>query len=557
MTRQQQTVLILGAGINGAAIARELALQGLSVCMVDTADVSAGATAYSSRLIHGGLRYLEYGEWALVRESLAERSRLLRYAPQFVKPLRLSIPVTNRFGGLWQAVCRIWGKEVKSHRPRGLWTVRLGLWFYELFGRDPLLLGCTAQRADDRRAQFPRHPDYRWWCSYDDAQIQYAERFVISLLRDAQQLAAERGSGFELWTYHQAQRRGAEVRIVSNDSPHQTVKTLSPAVVINATGAWVDETLQQWEINTPLQMGGTKGSHFLTSQAKLRGLVAQHGIYAEAEDGRPVFILPFGEHVLVGTTDIPFDGDPRTARASKHELDYLLHTVNHILPEVRLTQQDIDQHYSGVRPLPAARGQKASAITRRHWLQEHADTAWPIYSVIGGKLTTCRSLAEQTAHIILQRLNHKSWGNTRERYIPGAENYPATNSELRKVQQALAVEQQCSVKQVAAVWKLCGSLTKDFIKNLSDEERISVSGTYFPRGFVKRVMGDEWVKNLEDVVERRLMLVFSHPLSRQTLLELAALLVDAGRISADQVDQSVEETCRRLHDQFGKNVVTS
>src|SRR5579872_1947744 len=140
MAAQQHTILILGAGINGAAIARELALNGVSVFLVDTSDVAFGATAYASRLIHGGLRYLEYGEFDLVRESLAERTRLLRLAPQFVRPLRLFIPIENRFGGLWRSAERFLfkggratrpGRAGKPVTPRGLWLVQMGLRMYD------------------------------------------------------------------------------------------------------------------------------------------------------------------------------------------------------------------------------------------------------------------------------------------------------------------------------------------------------------------------------------------------------------------------------------------
>ena len=183
MAASDQPVLILGAGINGAAIVRELALNGVSVCLVDTADLAFGATAYASRLIHGGLRYLEYGEFDLVRESLAERTRLLRLAPQFVRPLRLFIPIENRFGGLWRSAERFLfkgGRGNRAARPsrfaesRGLYLVQMGFRMYDTYARDPEL----PKHATHRRTQedaIEVNAKYHWLCSYYDAQIRFPE----------------------------------------------------------------------------------------------------------------------------------------------------------------------------------------------------------------------------------------------------------------------------------------------------------------------------------------------------------------------------------------------
>src|SRR5262245_13763728 len=181
-----QPVLILGAGINGAALARELVLNGVPVWVVDTADLASGATAYSSRLIHGGLRYLEYGELDLVRESLAERTRLLRLAPQYVRPLRLFIPVRRRWAGLWGAARRFLrlGTAGGTSAGRGLFLVRTGLWMYDRFARDPLLPERAVYRADDPRVPGVDLQSFRWECAYSDAAIRFPERFVVALLQD-------------------------------------------------------------------------------------------------------------------------------------------------------------------------------------------------------------------------------------------------------------------------------------------------------------------------------------------------------------------------------------
>ena len=196
MTESRGPVLILGAGINGCALARELALNGLSLVVVDTADVAGGTTAYSSRLIHGGLRYLEYGEFDLVRESLAERGRLLRLAPQFVRPLELFVPIRHRLTGLGQSIRRFMGWDVGagSTSDRGLWLVRMGLWMYDLFARDRSL---PKHRIVSIAAgpQVDAHR-YRWLAAYYDAQVAFPERLTLALLADACLAAQARGARF-------------------------------------------------------------------------------------------------------------------------------------------------------------------------------------------------------------------------------------------------------------------------------------------------------------------------------------------------------------------------
>ncbi|HEX7447119.1 MAG TPA: glycerol-3-phosphate dehydrogenase/oxidase [Pirellulales bacterium] len=552
------TVLILGAGINGAALARELLLTGISVKVVDTGDLARGATAYSSRLIHGGLRYLEYGEFDLVRESLAERTRLLRLAPHFVRPLKLFIPTANRWGGLSESAGRFLGRRSnKDAQPaqRGLWLVRAGLTLYDWYARDPTLPRHQIVSSRDAAPPVDRHR-YPWLCAYHDAQVRYPERFVVALLDDARRLAAEQKLEFELLTYHRATLRGGAVEITAMPGAEVTEcpMEMKPAAIVNATGAWVDETLAALRTPAEKLMGGTKGSHFVTWHEGLREAVAQGGIYAEAGDGRPIFILPFGDAVLVGTTDLPYTGDPAGAVATDEELDYLVAAVNHVFADLGLTRSDIGLHYSGVRPLPRADKTTPAAVTRRHWLEEHVGAAVPLFSVIGGKLTTCRSLAESSVATIRARLGLPAPRRTsRDRPLPGGEHFPLNEAALEEHWSEVARRTSFAPEQVRAVWALHGTQTAEILSQIKADHE-SVPGSDLPAGFVAWVIEHEWVRRLDDLLERRLMLLYDRRLSAATLRRLAEILVRAGRLTASQAEAEVQGTVERLGRHFGKRL---
>jgi glycerol-3-phosphate dehydrogenase len=566
-------VLILGAGINGAALARELLLNGVPVTVVDRGDVAGGATAYSSRLIHGGLRYLEYGDFALVRESLAERTRLLRLAPQFVHPLRLFIPVSTRFGGLGMSLARLLGRN-RPPRPdqrpaaRGMWLVRAGLWFYDRYARDRSLPRHRAYRATSNEALPVDRERYHWQCAYYDAQVRYPERFTLALLEDARRLAAERGIEFRVLTYHVAELRGTIARIapsrgVATAEPGDTqagdalgaMLEFTPSAIVNATGAWVDGALRALGVPSRRLMGGTKGSHIVTWQPLLVETLAGRGVYVEAGDGRPVFILPWGDAALVGTTDQPYVGDPADAVAGADELEYLVGAVNEVFPQVRLTIDDVDQHYSGVRPLPYADAATPGAITRRHAIHVHAEAAVPLVSLVGGKLTTCRSLAEEATEILLPRLGLPKVANSRDRELPGGAGHPSTAHDLDARQQSDAAALGIGEESLRAAWALVGTRAVEILSTCPGPSTELLPGTALPVAFVRHVIHHEWVETLDDLIERRLMLLYQRRLTLPCLLGLAELLVEAGRLPPDDIEPAIAATRGRLLRHFGKHIV--
>lgn len=400
-------LIIVGGGINGAGIARDAALRGMRVCLVEQADFCNSTSRWSSRLIHGGLRYLEHAEFGLVRESLAERETLLAIAPHLVRPLPLLVPI------------------YRGAR-RGRTAIRAGMWLYDTLSAGKSL---PRHRMLDAGATLAATPGLQregllGAASYFDAQATFPERLVL------ENLLAAQAAGARLHSYARAERVLVEGgRIIGVQVAHLrtgTVATLRAPLVVNAAGPWVDRLLGSLPGRRPRPLiGGSKGTHIVVD--RLDGL-GEAACYAEAAaDGRPFFIIPWNGLTLIGTTDIAFDGDPAAARADPAEIDYLLAETRRLFPAAGLVRGDIHYAYTGVRPLPAAApGRNQAAITRRHHVRHHRLVARGLYSVIGGKLTTYRSLAEEVVDRLARKLPRDLRPCTTAReLLPGAVADPA------------------------------------------------------------------------------------------------------------------------------------
>jgi glycerol-3-phosphate dehydrogenase len=305
--------------------------------------------------------------------------------------------------------------------------------------------------------------------------------------------------------------------------------------------------------------------------ASLRAALADYGVYAEAADGRPVFVLPFGPRlVLVGTTDIPFSGDPAEARADEGEIDYLLAAVARLFPTAAVGRDDVQQHYCGVRPLPNEAGdpQLPAGVTRRHLLVRHDEAPWPLWSIVGGKLTTCRSLAETTAATVLGRLGVPVRGTSRERPLPGNCSGASRDAALRECCR-LAEEAGVSPGRAAAVAEHAVGLFGTRAPSLWQQGvgPSSAPGTA-PRGGLIRGVGlpaaavalcvrDEWAATLDDLIERRLMLLFHDRLSREAIADVAESLSLVGTLPRDRVAEAIEACVARLEERYGRIVPES
>ena len=281
---------------------------------------------------------------------------------------------------------------------------------------------------------------FRWLASYYDAQIQFTECFVLAMLEDARHLSEAQGVPLSVHTYravrsarghgHAPAGTGHGGAGPAGDCGNDGPSSFQPAAIVNAT-CGLGGSHAGSVAGRVLPVGrGHQGQPLSHASSRLGQVLRSGGVYAEASDGRPIFLLPFGSLALVGTTDLPIEADPETVTADEEELQYLLRAACDVFPHIALTRRDVDFHYCGVRPLPQTASAETSSVTRRHILHVHDDPDVSLISIIGGKLTTCRSLAEETAQLVLKRLGIPLQKNSRDRGIPGGEEYP-TSRDVR------------------------------------------------------------------------------------------------------------------------------
>ena len=406
-------LIVVGGGINGAGIARDAALRGLSVLLLEQHDYGWGTTWRSTKLIHGGLRYLEHREFRLVFEGLRERAVLLRTAPHLVRPLPFLLPVFR--GGRY-----------------GRHTVRAGLALYDLLSVGSPLPGHRALSAEQVRALEPaiRHEGLTGGFSYYDAQAVFPERLCLENVLGARDAGALAFNHVAVTGLCSNRRGGPVAGVRARDAETGADLEFRGRVVVNAGGPWADRLLRQTGSGETL-LGGTKGSHIVVD---FGGAGPRHAIYAEAgADGRPFFIIPWRGFHLIGTTDLRFDGDPAAVMPEEHEVEYLCRETRRVLGGLPLNDEHVLYAFAGVRPLPrhAGRGGREGAITRRHFIRRHDSTGHAgLLSIIGGKLTSYRHLAEETVDLVCKLLGRAPGHSTTAArpLVPGAP--PDTDNPL-------------------------------------------------------------------------------------------------------------------------------
>ena len=390
-------VVIIGGGIAGAGAARDLALRGVSVALLEKGDFGSGTTSKSSKLVHGGLRYLELFDFGLVRESLRERETLGRLAPHLVKPLPFLVPVYRESS-------------------RSLIKVRLGLTLYDWLtpGRDRERY--RVLKPVDALSLEPalRARDLRGAGYYFDGLLLYPERLCL-----ANVLSACR-HGARTYNYADVEEivrdpQGAPAGVNVRDLLTGQVATLGARVIVNATGPWVDQIRDRAKVT---ERGGrlvrtTKGIHCLLPS------LTERAVYHTTSDDRMIFVIPWREFSLVGTTDTDFDGDPDRLHATREEVDYLLAEVRKAIPDPRVVAGNVAYTYAGVRPLTQEEGGRASDVSRAHKVISEEDGRF--LSITGTKLTCFRSLAARLGDDVMRTLGHRAPSRTADLTLDGAD----------------------------------------------------------------------------------------------------------------------------------------
>ncbi|MEC5151038.1 glycerol-3-phosphate dehydrogenase [Cryobacterium psychrotolerans] len=539
-------VLIIGAGINGIATFRDLAMQGVDVAIVDKGDYVSGASSASSHMIHGGVRYLENGEFRLVKESVEERNSLLKIAPHYVKPLKTTIPIYSTFSGVMSAPMRFLTHRQGAAQERGALLIKIGMMLYDSFSRD----GGTVPRHEflGRKASLrllPRlNPGLKYTATYFDASMHDPERLALDVLADG--LAA--GAHARSANYIEAigmDAAGVRLRNAVTGAEF----SFQADIVVNTSGPWTDLTNTALG-QTSTYMGGTKGSHIVLDNLELLAATGGREIFFEHKDGRIVLIFPLAGRVLVGTTDLEHDMT-QPARCTEDEVDYFFDLVKHVFPDVAVDRSEIVFRFAGVRPLPRHDDEAPGFVSRDYRIESRPLGARPgtLLSLVGGKWTTFRALAEHLSGDILTLLGRTRVVSTAGLPIGGGRNFPATDAAHRVW--IAANGDEVGASRADQLLTRYGTRAVDVIDFITAEPDAALEHhADYSRREIEFLAATESVVHLTDLVLRRTSMAFRGELSLALLEELAGVLApvlgwDSAR-RAFELDLAVD-VLRDLH----------
>jgi glycerol-3-phosphate dehydrogenase len=481
-------VLIIGAGINGIGTFRDLALQGVNCLIIDRGDFCSGASMASSHMLHGGIRYLENGEFRLVREALHERNNLLRNAPHLTRPLPTTIPIFNWFSGIFNSPLKFLGLLDKPAE-RGAIIIKLGLTLYDAYVRSDSLM--PPHHFDNRQSALKKwpafNPEILFAATYYDGAMTSPERLALEILLDGE-----------------------------NEGPHARALNYLSTI-------------------------GSEGDQVIVEHPELRKAIGDHEIFFEYSDGRIVLIFPYlDEQVMIGSTDIRID-DPDQALCTEEEIDYILGMVPQVFPEIKVTKDQIVFQFSGVRPLPVAKG-STGQISRDHSLEileKSGLNPWPILSLVGGKWTSYRAFSEQVTDRVLDRLGKTRETSTDQLPIGGGKRYPASQNDRQLWIRELAEETGLDQERISRLFSRYGTRAKEIAEFISTDQDAPLKHLDYSRGEVRYLVEHEMIAHLDDFLLRRTKLAWTGQVSLEVVTEL-------GEIMAELLDWSEKDQQREI-----------
>lgn len=536
------SVLVIGGGINGIGTFRDLALQAVDVLLVEMDDFCSGASAASSHMVHGGLRYLENGEFRLVREALTERNRLLQNAPHQVKPLPTTIPIFSWFSGMLNAPLKFVGLMDKPS-PRGTIVIKLGLTMYDWFTKGQQTL--PAHRLYSRDSSLARrpalNPNIVSTATYYDAWMPYPERICIELILDAEADCEEA----KAINYMKAIGAGGDTVTLRDEITGETVD-VKPKIVVNAAGPWIDFANDAMTRKTHF-IGGTKGSHLLLDHPELHDALQGQEIFFENSDGRITLIFPLMERVIIGTTDIRID-NPDDAVCTDEEIDYMMEMINVVFPQMTVTRDHIVFSFSGVRPLPYSDAATTGQISRDHSIkvvEPGGSLSFPIYSLIGGKWTTFRAFSEQTADRVLKFLGRERKERTINTPIGGGKDYPKGNLQRWLSEQQLATG--LSRERLQTLFARYGTRTLEIATYIkADEDAPLQTKQDYSRREIRYLVEHEKVIHLEDLLLRRSLIAMLGYADGALMTEVAEIMAEALGWTESHKQEEIQRTMIRF-----------
>lgn len=534
-------VLIIGGGINGIGTFRDLALQGVRVLLAEKDDYCSGASAGSSHMLHGGIRYLENAEFRLVNEALHERNRMFRNAPHYAKPLPTTIPMFKWFSGMLNAPLKFAGIMDKPAE-RGAAVIKIGLTMYDWFTRDD-----DATPNHDfkfKKASLQEYPklnsDIVCTATYYDGWMPYPERICMDLLRDAQNANTE-----AIALNYLRAGDGIKDSVTLIDELTGNRYDIKPKVVINAGGPWIDFVNKAMGKQTKF-IGGTKGSHLMLDHPELHQACGGNEFFFENSDGRIVLIFPFHNRVMVGTTDIRIE-NPEDAVCTDEEIDYILSMIPKVFPTIEVNRSHIVYTFSGVRPLPSSEDSRTGTISRDHSIRTvekgNSDFDFPIHSLIGGKWTSWRAFSEQSANTALKDLRQDRKVNTKHLAIGGGLNYPA-DAEGRKLWlENLQQKTELPLSELEILFERYGTYAEDVAEFMSAENDNSLEHVpNYTQREVSFIVQNEEVEHVDDFLQRRSALAILGYAAPDAINEIAEVIGKALDWDSEKIKQEIDRT---------------